>query len=206
MPRRQSRLLLVGLLTSPSRPRTWSKGFPPPRRSTAPRRPAQRQRRRLQRQITQGQGPAQVRARAPRHRRQALDAVSPPDLRQGRALPPDPEAIPRQADAGSDRSPSCRSSSTPSAPTTTGVVHIAPSHGDTPLQAFHARIKARPDSPHRHPPTTASATTGRQAGVVTLRYLSRLHHIGIGCGCRAPPVTSAGRQQARPRRPLRTAR
>ena len=46
--------------------------------------------------------------------------------------------------------------------------------------AFNARLKARPEAPLRHL-TSASATTRvDKAGRVTLRYLSRLHHIGIG--------------------------
>ena len=53
--------------------------------------------------------------------------------------------------------------------------------GRTPLQAYSARIKARP------PTTTLPATHFRVRqdkvdtnGTVTLRYDSRLHHIGIG--------------------------
>ena len=52
--------------------------------------------------------------------------------------------------------------------------------GGTPLVAFNARLKARPQGP-------AAATHFRvrhdrvdTGGTVTIRYLSRLHHIGVG--------------------------
>jgi transposase InsO family protein len=53
--------------------------------------------------------------------------------------------------------------------------------GRTPLQAYSARVKARPAN------QTASTTHYRvredkidQTGTVTLRYMSKLHHIGVG--------------------------
>jgi hypothetical protein len=57
-------------------------------------------------------------------------------------------------------------------------------HDRTPLQAYSARIKARPES---YRDTAATATHFRvhedkvdQTGKVTIRHESRLHHIGIG--------------------------
>ena len=52
----------------------------------------QRQRGRLQRQISTWSGGTGVRARPPRHSVRSLHSVSPSDLRQGRTLPPDPQA------------------------------------------------------------------------------------------------------------------
>src|SRR5438132_1586201 len=53
-------------------------------------------------------------------------------------------------------------------------------HGDTPLHAFHARLKAGPIS--AAPPAHYRVRHDRvdKHGRVTLRYLSRLHHIGPG--------------------------
>jgi transposase InsO family protein len=60
--------------------------------------------------------------------------------------------------------------------------------GDTPLHAFHARIKARPNP--AEPLTHYRVRHDRvdKAGVVTLRYLSRLHHIGLGADYRGLAV------------------
>ena len=60
--------------------------------------------------------------------------------------------------------------------------------GRTPLVAFHARIKARPDRPT--PTTHFRVRHDRvdKAGRVTLRYLSRLHHIGLGRAHIGEPV------------------
>ena len=62
-------------------------------------------------------------------------------------------------------------------------------HGDTPLHAFHARIKASPIG--APPPTHYRVRHDRvdKSGRVTLRYLSRLHHIGIGCAYKHQPIT-----------------
>jgi transposase InsO family protein len=57
-------------------------------------------------------------------------------------------------------------------------------HGHTPLYAFHARLKAGP-SP-AGPPAHYRVRHDRvdKGGRVTLRYLSRLHHIGVGAAYR----------------------
>ena len=54
---------------------------------------AQRQRRRLHWQVTAQQGLARARARTLGHPLQALDALPPSDLRQGRAFPPNPQTL-----------------------------------------------------------------------------------------------------------------
>jgi transposase InsO family protein len=61
-------------------------------------------------------------------------------------------------------------------------------HGDTPLHAFHARLKAGPET--ATPPAHYRVRHDRidKHGRVTLRYLSRLHHIGIGAAYRGLPV------------------
>jgi hypothetical protein len=46
--------------------------------------------------------------------------------------------------------------------------------------AFNARLKARPETPHVAPHLRVRHDTVDKAGRVTLRHLSRLHHIGIG--------------------------
>jgi transposase InsO family protein len=60
--------------------------------------------------------------------------------------------------------------------------------GRTPLVAFHARLTARPAGP---PPTTHFRVRHDKvdkSGRVTLRYLSRLHHIGLGRAHIGEPV------------------
>ena len=62
-------------------------------------------------------------------------------------------------------------------------------HGNTPLHAFHARLKAGPIA--APPPAHYRVRTDRvdQSGRVTLRYLSRLYHIGLGKEHRQQRVT-----------------
>ena len=62
----------------------------------------------------------------PRHRVQTLPAVSPPDLRESRALPPDGEEIPRRQPEPHARSRSSKPSSTSSRPTTTTCAPTEP--------------------------------------------------------------------------------
>jgi len=52
--------------------------------------------------------------------------------------------------------------------------------GQTPLMAFNARLKAHPEAPHAPPHLRVRRDTVDKAGRVTLRYLSRLRHIGVG--------------------------
>ena len=61
-------------------------------------------------------------------------------------------------------------------------------HGNAPLHAFHARLKAGPVA--ASPPAHYRVRHDRvdKCGRVTLRYLSRLHHIGLGAAYRGLPV------------------
>jgi hypothetical protein len=61
--------------------------------------------------------------------------------------------------------------------------------GRTPLQAYGARIKARPPGPP-HPDTHFRVRHDKvdTAGTVTLRHDSKLHHIGIGRAHKGKPV------------------
>jgi transposase InsO family protein len=61
--------------------------------------------------------------------------------------------------------------------------------GETPLHAYHARIKAAPTA--APPPIHYRVRHDRvdKSGRVTVRYLSRLHHIGIGCAYKHQPIT-----------------
>jgi transposase InsO family protein len=60
--------------------------------------------------------------------------------------------------------------------------------GGTPLIAFNTRLKARPDGPT--PPSHFRVRHDRVdiGGTVTIRYLSRLHHIGVGRAHAGEPV------------------
>jgi phosphoribosyl 1,2-cyclic phosphodiesterase len=61
--------------------------------------------------------------------------------------------------------------------------------GRTPLQAYGARIKARPASAE-HPETHFRVRHDKvdSGGTITLRHNSRLHHIGIGRAHKGRPI------------------
>jgi transposase InsO family protein len=54
--------------------------------------------------------------------------------------------------------------------------------GKTPLSAFNARLKAKPDPAHSPTHFRVRKDKVDRFGRVTLRYLSRLRHIGLGLG------------------------
>src|ERR1700691_3544 len=60
---------------------------------------AHRQRRRVHRHTTQGQGAPTNRTRAPPDRQQELAAIPPPNLRKDRAPTPNTQALPRPPEA-----------------------------------------------------------------------------------------------------------
>jgi transposase InsO family protein len=62
--------------------------------------------------------------------------------------------------------------------------------GRTPLQAYNARIKARPTTAGAPPPTHFRVRQDKvdKTGSVTLRHNSRLHHIGIGRAHKNRPI------------------
>lgn len=59
----------------------------------------------------------------------------------------------------------------------------------TPLHAFNARLKAHPEESQELRHFRVRHDHVDTAGRVTLRYMSRLHHIGIGKAYRGEPVT-----------------
>ena len=63
-------------------------------------------------------------------------------------------------------------------------------HGRTPLQAYNARIKARPATTGALPTTHYRVREDKvdQGGTVTVRYMSKLHHIGIGRAHKNRPI------------------
>jgi transposase InsO family protein len=61
-------------------------------------------------------------------------------------------------------------------------------HGDTPLHAFCARLKARPEITQPLAHYRVRHDRVDKSGRVTLRYLSRLHHIGLGVAYRGLPI------------------
>ena len=126
------------------------------------------------------QGAPRVRARAARHRVQELAALSPPDLRQGRAPAPDAQALPRQAAASQHalRAPGpARRLRALLQPHRGRTGRFARPHAPTGLQ--------RPRQGETRRPTAATYFRVRQdkvdkTGKVSLRYDSRLYKIGIG--------------------------
>lgn len=61
-------------------------------------------------------------------------------------------------------------------------------NGATPLHVFSGKLKAHPTT--AQPPTHFRVRHDRvdKAGRITLRYLSRLHHIGLGAAYKGLPV------------------
>ena len=128
----------------PAAARHW--GFPPacspttaPSSPPAPRRRPRRHR---------------TRAARARHRLQALPALPPPDLRQGRTLPPDPQEVARQAAAGRPLAAAASASSTGSSTTTTPYGPTAPSADAHPHDAS-ARHQSQ-SAPRPPPPIDAT--------------------------------------------------
>jgi hypothetical protein len=127
-----------------------------------------------------GETHAGDRAAQPRHLLQAFPPLPPADLRQGRAVPPDPEkflarqdppATKKQLQAQLDRFTAYYNQIRP---------HRAIGRR-TPAAAFAAREKAHPTGPR------IDATGYRvrhdkldKKGTVTLRHQGRLHHIPAG--------------------------
>jgi hypothetical protein len=62
-------------------------------------------------------------------------------------------------------------------------------HGATPLQAFKARLKAGPIAAPPPAHYRVRHDVVDKSGRVTLRYLSRLHHIGLGVEHRGRRIT-----------------
>ena len=117
----------------------------------------------------------------PWHRDEALSALPPPDLRQGRALPPDDEEVSGQAGSGHDEEASSGSAQ----PLRRLLQHRATASKSGTSHAprgLERPGKAGPVGPRieaagyriRHDKVD-------RGGSVTLRYKGKLHHIGVGC-------------------------
>ncbi len=128
------------------------------------------------------------RAARPWHRLPPFPSLPPPDLREGRAVPPDDEGLPRQAASGSiDRG----------APDPGRSVRrllqrgpAAPGYGAPALVVFEARDKARPAGPKIVVGAGVRVRQDRidKHGRLTLRHRTKLHHIGIGARHRGKRV------------------
>ena len=120
-----------------------------------------------------------VRAVPSRHHLQALPPLSPTDLRQGRALPPDPKEVPQQAEEGSfgGRAPSPGRS-------LRRLLQRGPTPSRqgrmTPSAAFDSRAKAMPRTPEHSYTRELRVRHDKvdQHGTVTIRYMSKLHTSG----------------------------
>ena len=133
------------------------------------------------------------------HPLQTLPALPPPDLREGRALPPDPQEVPRQPRPRRRPRSSSKPSSTTSSPTTTTCVPIERIGRRTPIRAFAARERAYPHrTPHRlrrlpHPPRQVDTGGNRHPALQRPPPPHRRRHA---------PTTLAGRHaRRRPRHP-----
>ena len=160
---------------------------------------AHRQRRRVHRHTTQGQGAPTNRTRAPRDHQQELPALPPPNLRKDRATTPNTQALPRPPTTPQRRSQSYKPSSTRSSTTTTTSAPTEPSTAAHPYRPTTHRIKARPATgslPTTHFRVRQDKVDQRRR--VTLRHNSRLHHIGIGRAHTEPPHQAPHRRPKHP--------
>ncbi|MGH2663380.1 MAG: hypothetical protein ACRDH8_11365 [Actinomycetota bacterium] len=110
----------------------------------------------------------------------------PQTLREGGAVPPDREEVARWPDACGDHRGAAAAARLVRRYYNTRRPHRALGRR-TPLEAFEARPKAGPSSPGFEVPAHFRVRKDRvdKTGRVTLRYDSRLHHIGLGrrhCG------------------------
>jgi transposase len=157
------------------------------RRYGIPARVLTRQCRDLHRQTpTRWPGRPGARARRPRGQVRPLPTPAPADLRQGGEVPPDPEEV---AGRPTTRIHPGRPA-TPAGPVPPLLQHrptyqvVRRQHRAigrrTPAQAYAARPKATPAGPRLNPHYRVRRDRTDGLGVVTLRYDSRLRHIGLG--------------------------
>ena len=134
--------------------------------------PAQRQRAQLLREAPRVRGPLRTTAPHRRRGRQDLTTVPPPDLRQGRTIPADPQEVAPAATPRRHASRSYKPTSTPSSPTTTTSDPTAASAASPPPNAGpppHQRSTSAspcPAQPRTAPPslpTTASSASAATA-------------------------------------------
>src|SRR3954454_13769382 len=125
------------------------------------------------------QGRPRDRARPPRRPVRPLTSQPSTDPRQGRTLPADREEVARRVATGQDH----RRPAAPAHPIPPLLQRGPPAPGPgppDPLGRLH-----RPPQGHRHRPLKEPHCRVRRdrvdkTGTVTLRYNSRLHHIGLG--------------------------
>ncbi len=156
----------------------------------------------------QRQGAAAVRARAARGRLQELKALPPADLRQGRAPAPDAEALPGCPGARSETLTELQGQLDRFVHYYNDVRPHRALDGRTPLQAYSARVKAKPAA-RRHSPRTHFRVREDKVdayGKVSLRYESKLYNIGLGRAHKGRHGQAPDRRPEHPRdRPRRTA-
>ena len=139
-----------------------------------------RQRNRIHRTIHPRPQRLRTPTRQPGHHPEKRSPRPPPDPRQNRTIPSNPQTLAPPRAPAPPPSPTCNNSSTNSPLSTTPNAHTAPYHRrTTPAQAYHARPKANPtNEPTGH--FRIRHDTIDQFGKLTLRYGSRLHHLGTG--------------------------
>ena len=119
---------------------------------------------------------------------QTLKPVPPPDLRQGRTLPPDAQEVPRQT---------TRRAHSPNSKTTSTASSAYYNH-QRPHRALRRRTPHEASSTPKSKPTQPRTITAAhfrvrhdkvdKHGSITIRYNSRLHHIGMGARLNGQPV------------------
>ena len=108
-----------------------------------------------------------------------LPALPPADLRQGRAIPPDPEEMARRPPRRQDPARTAIPVDAFNRYYNTQRPHKALNRR-TPAQSYAARPKATAHGPKIPAHYRLRRDVIDQSGTVTLRYNSRLHHIGLG--------------------------
>ena len=113
----------------------------------------------------------------------------PANLRQGRAVPPNPEEVAGRANPRATTWPGCNANWTGSSTYYNTIRPHRALDRRTPAQAYAARPKAVPTGPIIGAHYRVRHDRIDTGGSVTLRHNSRLHHIGLGARLAGTPIT-----------------
>jgi transposase len=135
-----------------------------------------------------GPGGARDPARPGRNPARPFPPLPSADLREGGAVPPNPEEVAGRATEGCDRG----RAATPAGPVRALLQHRSAHRAlgrRTPAQAYAGRPKAVPTGPVIPAHYRVRTDKIDAGGSVTVRHNSRLHHIGLGARLAGTPIS-----------------